>query len=128
MDIVRKSMRVIRQALGGGDIDPARPTYVERLQYDGYLRRQKTDAAIRRLADTGMAIKAIVRATGHSRKTVRQVLRGGRLDVFRNRANSLGPWLDALDSEWTAGCRNGAEFWRRLKKIGFPGSPRVITE
>jgi transposase len=128
LDIVRKSMRVIRQALGGGDLDPARLTYVERLQYDGYLRRQETDAAIRRLADTGMAIKTIVRATGYSRKTVRQVLRGGRADVFRNRANSLGPWLDALDSEWTAGCRNGAELWRRLKKSGFPGSLRVITE
>ncbi|HVJ34798.1 MAG TPA: ISL3 family transposase [Terriglobia bacterium] len=128
LDIVRKSMRVIRRALGGGDLDPARLTYVERLQYDGYQRRQETDAAIRRLADTGMAIKTIVRATGYSRKTVRQVLRGGRADVFRNRANSLGLWLDALDSEWTAGCRNGAELWRRLKKSGFPGSLRVITE
>ncbi len=46
LDVVRKSMRAIRQALGASDLDPARLTYVERLQYDGFLRRQETDAAI----------------------------------------------------------------------------------
>ena len=30
--------------------------------------------------------------------------------------------------EWTAGCRNGAELWRRLRANGFRGSLRVVTE
>ena len=29
---------------------------------------------------------------------------------------------------WDAGCRNGAELWRRLKARGFRGSLRVVTE
>jgi transposase len=33
-----------------------------------------------------------------------------------------------LDQEWTAGCRNGAELWRRLKAAGYQGSLRVVTE
>jgi transposase len=80
------------------------------------------------MAKDGVSIKQIVRQTGHSRKTVRQVIRGGRADVFRSRMNSLEPYLLLLDSHWTAGCSNGAELWRRLKADGFGGSPRVVSE
>jgi transposase len=65
---------------------------------------------------------------GHSRKTVRQVIRGARADVFRSRMNSLEPYLLLLDSHWAAGCSNSAELWRRLKADGFGGSPRVVSE
>ena len=127
-DAVRKSMRAIREAMGAGEIDPALLTCAERLQYEGFLRRQEADAAIRALADKGMPIKAIVRATGYNRKTVRQVVRGGRNDIFRSREATLTPWLAALDAEWDAGCRNGAELWRRLQVRGFRGSSRVVAE
>lgn len=30
--------------------------------------------------------------------------------------------------EWAAGCRNGAELWRRLRASGFTGSLRVVLE
>jgi hypothetical protein len=33
-----------------------------------------------------------------------------------------------LDAEWTAGCRNGAELWRRLRAAGYQGSLQVVTE
>ena len=70
----------------------------ERIQYEGYLRREDTNAAIFRQAETGISIKEIVRLTGHSRGLVRKVLRGQRTDVFRVRESSLErhlPWLDA---------------------------------
>lgn len=51
-----------------------------------------------------MAIKAIVRRIGCSRKTVRQVLRGERSDLFRCRTSSFEPRLDRLDREWTTRC------------------------
>jgi hypothetical protein len=38
------------------------------------------------------------------------------------------PYLLLLDSQWDAGCRNGAELWRRLKTDGSGGSPRVVSE
>lgn len=75
-----------------------------------------------------MATRAIVRHTGCSRKTVRQVLRGERSDVFRCRTSSLEPWLHHLDREWATGCRNGAELWRRLQARGFQGSLRAVGE
>ena len=128
LDVVRKSMRLIRNAIGATTIDRELLTSAERLQHDGYLRREEANAAIMAMAKDGVSIKQIVRQTGHSRKTVRQVIRGARADVFRSRMNSLEPYLLLLDSHWTAGCSNGAELWRRLKADGFGGSPRVVSE
>jgi transposase len=128
LDAVRKSMRAIRTALGATTIDPALLTGAETLQYQGYLRREDTNAAILALAEDGVAIKEIVRRTGHSRKLVRQIVRGERTDIFRTRQSSLDAHLPLLDEQWAAGCRNGAELWRRLQAHGFRGSLRVVAE
>ncbi len=125
---VRKSMKQIRQAIGAATIDPKLLTSAEKLQYDGYLRREATNAAILDLARQGMAIKEIVRRTGHSRKLVRNVLRGQRTEIFRVRQSSLEAHLPWLDEQWAAGLRNGAELWRRLRRLGFRGSLRVVGE
>lgn len=128
LDAVRKSMRSIRAAIGATTVNPHLLTCAEKLQYDGYLRREETNAAIMRLAGEGVAIKEIVRRTAHSRKLVRQVIRGERTDVFRVRQSSLDAHLPLLDELWGAGCRNGAELWRLLRARAFRGSLRVVGE
>lgn len=75
-------------------------TAAERLQYESYLRREETNAAILALSKNGIPIKQIVRQTGHSRKLVRLVVRGERHDVFRTRQSSLDPHLPWLDEQW----------------------------
>ena len=72
LDAVRKSMSAIRIAVGAATVDPERRTCVERLQYEGFLRRQATSEAISTLSRQGMPIKTIARTTGHSRKLVRK--------------------------------------------------------
>lgn len=128
LDAVRKSMRHVRAAVGAVTINPDLLTAAERLQYDGYLRREDTNAAILKQAKTGISIKEIVRLTGHSRGLVRRVLRSQRSDVFRLRESSLEHHLPWLDAQWAAGHRNGADLWRCLKVRGFRGSVRVVTE
>ena len=128
LEAVRRSMRPIRMALGSTAIDPALLTHAERLQHEGYLRREEAYGIIRALAKAGTPIKEIVRRTGRSRKLVRDIVRGGGGDVFRCRSNILEPHLAWLDAEWSAGCRNGAELWRRLRASGFRGSLRVVAE
>jgi len=48
--------------------------------------------------------------------------------MFRTRQGSLDPHLPFLEAQWEAGCRNGAELWRRLRALGFGGSERVVRE
>ena len=128
LDAVRTSMRQIRGVLGATTVDPKLLTAAERIQHQGYLRREETNLAILALAKEGAAIKEIVRRTGHSRGLVRKVLRGQHADVFRVREHSLEIHLPWLEAQWTAGLRNGAELWRRLRQHGFRGSLRVVTE
>jgi transposase len=128
LDAVRKSMRSIRTAIGATTINPDLLTAAETLQYQGYLRREGMNAAIMKLADEGIPIKEIVRRAGHSRKLVRQVIRGERTDVFRMRQSSLEVHLAFLDEQWASGCRNGAGLWRLLQARGFRGSLRVVSE
>src|ERR1700754_2208017 len=52
LDSVRKSMRQIRSAIGATTIDSKLLTAAERLQYEGYLRREETSAAILALSKT----------------------------------------------------------------------------
>ena len=85
LDAVRKSMRSIRSVIGATTINPELLTSAEKLQFEGYVRREEANAVILALAGQGVAIKEIVRRTAHSRKLVRQVIRGERTDVFRVR-------------------------------------------
>jgi transposase len=89
LDAVRKSMRQVRGVIGATKINPELLPAAERIQYEGYLRRDESNATILALSKNGIAIKQIVRQTGHSRKLVRQVIRGERNDVFRGRQSSL---------------------------------------
>jgi transposase len=128
LDAVRKSMRAIRSAIGTPAITPELLTSAERLRYKSYMRREDTNTVIVTLARDGMSIKQIVRRLGHSRNLVRQILRGGRTDMFQTRRRSLDAYYLFLEDEWSGGCRNGAELWRRLQARGFRGSLRSVGE
>jgi len=121
-------MRQIRSAIGAATVGPDLLTAAERIQYEGYLRREDANAAILARAKNGAPIKQIVRETGHSRGLVRRILRGQRSDVFRTRESSLEAYLPWLDAQCTAGLHNGSELWRRLKSQGFRGCLRVVSE
>jgi transposase len=125
---VQRSMLTVRKAVGVNVVDPTVLTCAERRQHSGWLRREEENTAILALAKQGVSIKEIVRQTGKSRGFVRQVVRGGRTDVFRSRLGSLDPFLNQLDADWANGCRNGAALWRRVKAAGFAGGLRVVTE
>ena len=102
-------MKAIRQVLGSTVIDPALLTCAERIQYEGFLRRQDDSHGIEALAEAGKSIKEITRSTGRSRKLVHSVLRGGDGDVLRCRQSMLEPHIAKLRAEWDAGVKRHRE-------------------
>jgi hypothetical protein len=48
-------MREIRKAIGAARIDPRLLTYAEKLQYEGYQRREETNGSILSLSQEGVA-------------------------------------------------------------------------
>ncbi len=88
LDAVRKSMRQTRTVIGATTVNPKLLSAAERLQYEGYLRREETNAAILALSKNGKPMKQIVRLTGHSRKLVRQVSRLTTASSNRSTASS----------------------------------------
>jgi transposase len=109
LDAVRKSMRQVRAAIGSATVNPDLLTAAERIQYEGYLRREETNAAIIKQAEAGASIKEVMHLTGHSRGLARRMLGGQRSDVFRVRESSLEHHLLWLDAQWAAGHHNGAD-------------------
>ena len=89
LDAVRKSMRQIRSTIGATLINPDLLSCAERLNYEGFLRREEVNGVILALAKDGVPIKPIVKRTSYARQTVRRVVRGERIDVFRPRHSSL---------------------------------------
>ena len=128
VEAVKRQMRHLRRAITSGDIDPKALTAAEKLQWNGWQRRDEVNGMVRGLHRQGRSIKAIVRTTGVSRQTVRRILAGTRDDVFRSRETTLDRWAETLNTNWNGGCQNGSELWRRLRAAGFGGSLRVVTE
>ena len=50
---VQRNMPAIRKAIGAQTLDPKLLTAAERLQYEGFQRRQETNRMVRRMADDG---------------------------------------------------------------------------
>ena len=121
-------MRDLHRAITGDDVSPEALSAAEKKQWAGWRRRDEVNGTVRSLHGQGHSIKGIVRTTGVSRQTVRRILAGTRGDVFRSRETTLGRWTERLSAEWDGGCRNGAELWRHLRKAGYGGSQRVVTE
>ena len=119
LDAVRKSMRQIRSAIGAATINPDLLTAAEKLQYEGYLRREETNAAIPAIAKEGATIKEIVRSAAYSRGLVRKVLRGQRSDVFRVRSSSLEAYPSLARRTMDGGST------QRLRAMALPEAARV---
>ena len=104
LDAVRKSTRAIRTAFAATTINLHLLTSAEKFQYEGYPRREETNAAIMKLAGEGLPIKEIVRRTGHSRSlSVRSPVARERTCSARGRAR-----LRPIFPSWTNNGRRAA--------------------
>ncbi len=128
VDAVRKSLGDIRRALTKNEISSALLTAAERVQYEGFLRRQKTNAAVQALAAEGAAIKA---SSGVPAAAARWCAASFGASARTSSASARARSSRGFPG-WTpngpAAARPGAELWRRRRTAGFRGSLRVVTE
>ena len=119
-------------AEGATNLSPSsgRPpmTAAERRSFLAWQRRMSQCTEARQLAADGIGIREVSRRLAVACNTVRRWVRGTDPEMRPPRRRSLEPYQDLLDRLWSQGCRNGAKLWRRLRKAGFPGALRVVTE
>src|SRR5580658_6197962 len=99
LDAVRKTMRQIRAAIGATTINPELLTAAERLQYEGYQRREEVNAAILALAKDNVPIKEIVRLSDTAGNSSAGSLgESGKTSFVPGRARSNGTSLGSMPS------------------------------
>ncbi len=115
LDAVRKSMRSIRTAIGATTINPDLLTSAEKLQYEGYLRREETNAAIissparafpsrRSFAARAIAASSSVRSSAASEPTCSACDRARSRPIFPC-STSNGRRAAATGPDYGGGCK-----------------------
>ena len=76
----------------------------------------------------GDSIRQIARKTGHSRNTVRSILREGAPRSFHTppRPSKLDPFKDYLQKRFEEFGLSGVRLSQEIRKMGFPGSVRIV--
>jgi transposase len=95
----------------------------------GDQRLEERYTQVMAVAAEGHSVRAIRRATGLSRMTIRKYLRAADCPVRAPRAGLLAPgsrWEQLLRAHWDAGCQNAAALWEELRAAGFPGSAGTV--
>jgi transposase len=74
------------------------------------------------------SIRRIARKTGHSRNTVRSIVREGAPRGFRTppRPSKLDPFKDYLRKRFEVFGLSGVRLSEEIRKMGFSGSARIV--
>ncbi len=83
---------------------------------------------IRFLHKQGHSVREIARLTGHSRNTVRKLLRTKRTPtpVPRGRISKLDPYKPYLTERWQAHGLSAVRLWPEIVAKGFSGSAQIV--
>ena len=94
-------------------------------------RRQARFEQVHQLSAQGMGVRAIGRALGLDRKTVRKYLNaqeGLHYAPRPKRRSLLDPYADYLMKRWQAGCENAARLFREIEVQGYRGSATTVRD
>jgi transposase len=125
----RPSPRRVRARCHDGSAEAAlRPEHGSAAKADERRQQRHADREGRfkeatDLARAGLGVRAITRALGLSRNTVRRWLRSDAAPTWRKgkRARLIDPFLPYLRQRLSEGMPNAAQLWREIRKQGYPG-------
>ena len=114
----------------GGPLVPSpRRTRMQEERHARRTRRQERYEEVMALHHEGLGQRAIARALGVGRHTIRTFLRTGAFPERRVRttgATILTPFEPYLRERWDAGCQHVPTLWAELRGRGFTGSARTV--
>jgi transposase len=118
-------------ARASAEAPPPEPKPASKLERHRQARQADRDARfaeVARLAQAGMGTRAITRATGLARNTVRRWLADGQPPTWRKgeRPSIVDPFVPYLHRRLADGCRNATRLWREIQDQGFRGKVVLV--
>jgi len=120
---------LVSAGTGAPSAPSPRRTRVQEERHARRTRRQARYEEVMALHHEGLGQRAIARALGVGRHTIRTFLRTGAFPERRVRttgATILTPFKPYLRERWDAGCQHVPTLWADLRARGFTGSIRTV--
>ena len=94
------------------------------------MRKARYDQAVRLYSD-GVSIRQIALTLDLDRRTVRRFIKSDGFPervIGKRRVTQFDKYREHLKKRWDNGCHNGAELYRELKAMGFPGAQSALRQ
>lgn len=111
--------------------NPARKSLTKEEQYSQLARQHRLERyqMVVELHKLGQDVRAISRAVGLARKTVRKYLDAGSFPEWGTPTRYhyiITPYLPYLKAQWAKGQHNACQLYRDIKAQGYPGSRGTV--
>jgi transposase len=105
-------------------------TKAEKQKLERRGKRQERYEAVKELHEHGVSKSAIARRLELDWRTVNKYVKADECPVYPERARSskLAPYMGYMIQRWESGCHNATQIWREIRKQGFNGSRRIVSE
>ncbi|MBY0502708.1 MAG: ISL3 family transposase [Bryobacteraceae bacterium] len=109
----------------------SKPTAQQLLKLQRRERRIALYEKVKELYQQGYSGKAISRALGLERKTVRKYLRAPQFPERKQhtrRPRQVQQFMDHLRSRWLEGCHNATRLFHEIRKLGYRGGRSMVAQ
>ncbi len=106
-------------------------TKAEKRYLERRTRRQERYETVKELHQRGLSKSKIGRRLGLNFRTVAKYIKADECPIHsgrRKRSGKLSPYMGYMIKRWDEGCHNATQIWREIRKRGFNGSRRTVSE
>ena len=86
---------------------------------------------MKELYQRGLSKSEVGRRLGLNFRTVAKYIKADECPIHsgrRKRSGKLSPYMGYMIKRWDEGCHNATQIWREIRKRGFNGSRRTVSE
>ncbi len=130
-DVVEQKSEELTRATEEPSDTTGKLTKAEKRDLERRTRRQERYEAVKELYQRGFSKSEIGRRLGLDFRTVAKYIKADECPIYsgrRKRPGNLSPYMDYMTKRWDEGCHNATSIWREIRKLGFDGSRRTVSE